>query len=219
AEQGTYYAVFDPVDVPEAIELEDGYEPFLQTLGNHTRRDMRRLRRRAAVAGMSFKFTLAVTTGAAERHALARDTHPEPYLPRHINAYDTFLAAQERGFHALLRSRSGELLSCLAGMISDRTAFVLYQLNQRRYARASLSLTNRSYAIEQLISQGVRELVLPGGGAGLLANAARLRRSGELALIRRSMAPILQSLLVTLLSPRSSISHAVRRLIGQWPPP
>lgn len=212
----TYYGVFLPVDVPEAIELTDDYEAFLGTLGNHTRRDMRRVRRRAADAGLTFEFGPAVTTGAAERHALARDTHPEPYQARQIAAYDTFLAAQDRGFHALLRSRSGELLSCLAGLISDRAAFVFYQINQRRYPRASLSLTNRAFAIEHLISRGITELVLPGGGAGLLARTGQLRRSGELALIRRSAVPMLKSAVVAALSPRSSVAHAVQRLTARF---
>lgn len=216
--RGSYFGVFFPADSAEAIELTDGYETFLRTLGNHTRRDMRRLRRRAESSGMTFEFCRGLPPGSPERHDLGRATHPNPYLPKRIDAYDTFLAAQTDGFHALLRSRAGELLSCCAGFISDRSAVVLYQLNHRGYLKASLSLTNRSYTIEHLIKQGVREFFLPGGGGGLLVHAGRIRKSGELALIRRAAVPILKSVAVTLLSPYSSVALAVRHLAGSWPP-
>lgn len=212
----SYFGVFFPAESPEAVELTDGYETFLRTLGNHTRRDMRRVRRRAESAGMRFEFARGLPPGSAERHDLGRATHPKPYLPERIDAYDTFLAAQHDGFHAQLRSHTGELLSCCAGFISDRSAIILYQLNHRRYPKTSLSLTNRSYTIEHLINLGVREFFLPGGGGGLLVHASRVRKSGELALIRRAALPILKSVAVTLLSPQSSVAYAVRRLAGSW---
>jgi hypothetical protein len=212
---GDYIGAFFPVDAAEAIELGETYEMFLGTLGRHTRRDMRRLRRRAGAAGLTFEFGRASALGIAERHALAGVTHPAPYRPKHIDAYDAFLAAQEQGFHAQLRSPTGELLSCCAGLISDRAAFVLYQLNHRRHLKESLSLTNRAFTIEQLIGRGVREFVLPGGGEGLLTRVAQVRRSGEVALIRRSAVPILKSLALTVLSPHSTLALAARRWAAQ----
>jgi len=207
-----YRGVFLPFDTPEALELPGDYETLLRGLGRHTRRDMRRVRRDAAAAGFIFEFREAARSRSAERHLLGFETHPKAYRPDQIDAYDTFLAAQERSFHALLRSRSGELLSCCAGFISQGAAFVLYQLNHRGYRSASLSLTNRSYTIEHLISLGIGEFVLPGGGSGILTHACQMRQDGELILIKRAALPILKSIAVTLLRPVSSVGLAVRYL-------
>lgn len=211
-----YQGVFVPCVAPEALELPAEYETLLGRLGRHTRRDMRRLRREARSAGFTFEFVEGMRCGAGERHRLGGETHPRRYRPQQIDAYDTFLAAQDRSFHALLRSRAGELVSCCAGFIADRASFLLYQLNHRGYRSASLSLTNRSFAIEHLIGQGIRELVLPGGGSGILTHACSIRQNGEVSLIRRSAAPMLKSMAVTLLSPQSSVAYAVRRLAKTW---
>ncbi len=211
-----YEGVFLPFDAPEALDLPGDYETLLRGLGRHTRRDMRRLRRNAAETGFIFEFREAARPGSAERHLLGLQTHPLRYRPQQIDAYDTFLAAQERSFHALLRSDSGELLSCCAGFISQGAAFVLYQLNHRGYRAASLSLTNRSYTIEHLIGLGLREFVLPGGGSGILTHACQMRQDGELVLIRRAAVPLLKSVAVTFMRPLSSVALAVRRLARSW---
>ncbi len=209
-----YQGVFLPSYAPEALELPDSYDAFLRGLGRHTRRDMRRVRRDAQKAGFVFQFCAAARSGALERHRLGYETHPRRYRPEQIDAYDAFLSVQEQGFHALLRSREGQLLSCCAGFIAEGTAYVLYQLNHRGYRSASLSLTNRSYTLEHLIALGVREFTLPGGGSGILIHAARLRQNGELILIRRSPGPMLKALGVTILRPQAAVGDAVRRLIA-----
>ena len=214
--QGRYQGVFLPFDTPEALDLPSDYESLLQSLGRHTRRDMRRVRRDAQHAGFVFEFRQPVHDGRAERHMLGLATHPRRYRPDQIDAYDRFLAAQESPFHALLRSASGELISCCAGFIGDGSAYVLYQLNHEHYRDQSLSLTNRTFAIEHLISLGIREFVLPGGGSGILIHSCRMRADGELVLIRRAVAPILKSLAVTSLRPQSSIALAVRHLVNSW---
>lgn len=211
-----YQGAFLPFDTPEALELPVDYETLLRGLGRHTRRDMRRVRRDAAAAGFRFEFREALRSGRSERHLLGLETHPQRYRPNQIDAYDSFLATQERSFHALLRSRTGELLSCCAGFISQGAAFVLYQLNHRRYRSASLSLTNRSYTIEHLIGLGLREFVLPGGGSGILTHACQMRPDGELILIKRAALPILKSVAVTLMRPESSVALAVRHLARRW---
>ena len=208
-----YYAAFFPCDAAEVIELPHTYEEFLATLGNHTRRDMRKLRRRNQTQGYVFDFSAATAAGLKERQALGRFGHPEPYAARHIAAYDTFLAAQKDSFHANLRSAGGDLLSCCAGFVSDGAAVVLYQLNHRNYPKAWLSLSNRSYTIERLIKDGVREFILPGGGSGLLAKACRMRQSGELVLIRRSPAAFIKAFAISVLRSESSVSLAIRRLL------
>jgi hypothetical protein len=213
---GRYQGVFLPFDTPEALELPSDYESLLRSLGRHTRRDMRRVRRDSQHAGFVFEFCQAAGSGAAERQRLGQATHPRRYRPEHIDAYDTFLAAQENPFHAVLRSRTGELISCCAGLIADGAAYVLYQLNHEGYRDSSLSLTNRSFTIEHLIRLGLREFVLPGGGSGILIHACRMREDGELVLIRRSAAAILKSAAVTLLRPQSSVAVAVRCLATRW---
>jgi hypothetical protein len=208
---GDYRGVFLPYEIREALELTDSYERFLSRLGNHTRRDMRRLRRDADKAGYAFTVSAAAGLSGERRH-LAAVGHPKPYSARQIDALDRFIAAQTGGFHADLRSASGALLSCCAGFISGPTAYVLYQLNHGSYRDASLSLTNRSFTIPHLIGIGARELVLPGGGGGLLAHFCRIRRGGELVLIRRSALASVKALAMTALRPASPVGRAVRRL-------
>ena len=207
-----YDAVFLPFSEPEAIEIPPSYDAFLTTLGRHTRRDMRRLRRTAQAVGFIFTFHKGRAPVPADRHALGRLAHPKPYSRHQIDAYDTFLDAQENAFYTTLRSASGELLSCCAGLISDGAAILLYQLNHRGHRKASLSLTNRSYTIEHLVREGVRELLLPGGGSGPLANVCKMRRSGELVLIRRSARAWAKAFAVTALRPDSAVALATREL-------
>jgi hypothetical protein len=211
-----YHGAFLPFDTPEALELPADYETLLRGLGRHTRRDMRRVRRDAAAAAFDFEFRESVRSGRSERHLLGLETHPRRYKPTQIDAYDTFLAAQERSFHALLRTRQGQLLSCCAGFIAQGAAFVLYQLNHRGYRSASLSLTNRSYTIEHLIGLGLKEFVLPGGGSGILTHACQMRQDGEFILIKRAALPILKSVAVMLMRPDSSVALAVRYLARNW---
>lgn len=209
---GAYCGVFFPRPLAETIELPRNYETFLRNLGNHTRRDMRRFRRKAEGAGVVFEFRMAVTAGAADRHALGHASRPKRFSGRLVDAYDTFIAAQDRGFHATLRAASGELLSCCGGFRSDNSTFLLYQLNHRAYPKAALSLTNRSYLIERLIEDGMRELILPGGIVGLLSPACQVRHGGELILIRRSPAAMAKALTISLARPSSLVGEALRRL-------
>jgi hypothetical protein len=207
-----YDAVFLPFTDPEAIEIADSYERFLSTLGRRTRRDMRRLRRTAQSAGFVFEFHKGLPPHSADRQALGRVAHPRPYSRQQIDAYDAFLAAQENAFYTTLRSASGELLSCCAGLLSDGAAVLLYQLNHRAYPKACLSLTNRSFTIERLIQERIQELLLPGGGSGLLMNFCRMRQSGELVLIKRSAAARAKARVIKLLRPDSAVALAAEQL-------
>jgi len=200
--------------IPEALDLGDGYERFLETLGRHTRRDMRRLRRLADDRDMSFTFEPAAQSGAGERHALGLANSPTPYRAWQIDAADRFVTAQETGFHALLRSSSGEMLSCCAGFITDGCAIVLYQLNHGAHRKASLSLTHRSFIIEHLIADRIRELVFPGGAAGLLADACRIREASEVVLIRRSMTAMIKGAAIAAARPTSRVGTAFRKIAG-----
>jgi hypothetical protein len=209
-----YGSAFFPLRIPEAIELGNSYEQFLHTLGPHTRRDMRRLRRKADDLGLTFACEPATQTGAGERYTLGDANHPRPYRARQIDRVDGFVAAQETGFHTLLRSSSGELLSCCAGFISDGCAIVLYQLNHGAYRKASLSLTHRSFIIELLIAGGTQELLFPGGAAGLLSTACRTRESGDLVLIRQSAAAMIKSAAIMAVRPKSCVGTAFRKIVS-----
>src|SRR5262249_19729695 len=132
-----YRGVLITQSIPEVLELTDDYPDFLKTLGNHTRRDMRRLERKAGSSGFIFEWRKIDFTGADERRRLGLANQPRPYRATYIDAADAFLAAQTTGFHADMRSATGELLSCCAGFVVDSTAIVIYQINHAGYPKAS----------------------------------------------------------------------------------
>jgi hypothetical protein len=172
------------------------------------------MRRQAANNGLTFTFEPFHREGAAERRTLGRMNRPKPYPARQVDITDRFLAAQETSFHAQLRARTGDLLSCCAGFISDGSAIILYQLNDRNYPNASLSLTHRSFIIQHLIEHGIAEGLLPGGAAGLLEAACRLREGGEVLLIRRSTSALIKSGLIAAVRPTSRVGMGFRKIVG-----
>jgi hypothetical protein len=213
-----YDGVFLPVEKPEAIELTDSYETFLATLGNHTRRDMRRLRRKAAAEGFTYELARVPLHLRHERRRLGQKAAPKRYKRPEVDAYDTFIAAQGHGFASQLRTASGTLLSYCSGLVSDGAAILCYQLNDGTLPRASLSLTHRSFLIEQLIATGVREFISPGGAVGLLERACRFRQGGELILVRQSAAALVKSLVIAAVRPYSTVGYAIREILGRRHP-
>jgi len=209
-----YDAAFVPIQKPEVIELTDCYESFLGTLGRHTRRDMRHLRRKALETGLRFEFRKATCEGFDERRSLGWHAAPKRYPRWEVDSYDTFIAAQDDSFAASLRHPSGRLVSFSTGLISNGAAILRYQLNHGAYPKASLSLTNRSFLIERLINAGIREFISPGGAVGLLARACRFRRGGELILIRRSASALAKALAIAAVRPSSSVGQAAHLILS-----
>ena len=209
-----YDAVFVPVLKPEVIELADSYDVFLGSLGRHTRRDMRHLQRKAEASGLTFDFGPAVLAGCDERRSLGWHAAPKRYPRWEVDSYDTFIAAQPQSFAASLRQPAGQLVSYCTGLVSDGAAMLRYQLNHAAFPKASLSLTNRSFLIERLIEEGIREFISPGGAVGLLARACRFRRGGELILIRRSATARAKAMAISALRPSTSVGQAARLVVS-----
>lgn len=205
-----YLAAFAREEDPEVLELAPDYESFLATLGKHTRRQMRQLRRKAARAGVRFVFGSVQPFGFGERLELGKRARPERFSAAQVIRYERFLSAQPRNYAAGLYSATGELLSYSSGLISESSAILRYQMNDRRYPKASLSLTMRAYLLEALIENGFSELIIPGGVAGVLQHFCRHRAGGELVLIRRNFSARCLAWAARIWSPSSSVAAASR---------
>ncbi len=58
-----------------------------------------------------------------------------------------------------VKNKNAEWIGLAGGWIEDDRAILVMQLNDRTRARESISLVLRSYLIEALIQQGIREII------------------------------------------------------------
>lgn len=140
------------------LALQPRYEDFLVRLGPRTRRNLRYYRRKMEQAGSRFRGTLPFADFAAASRALfpnAAYASSRPNLDRCL----AMIEAMSRPLMIGLQNSRGEWVSLAGGWYAGERAILLTQLNDRAYTRESISLVMRSYLIETLISEGIRELV------------------------------------------------------------
>ena len=76
------------------------------------------------------------------------------------------VASADRPLAVGLKHRSGEWLAVIGGVYRPDAGVLLFQLNNdRNFPRESLSVVLRSYLIETLIRQRMKELTIWGGTA------------------------------------------------------
>ncbi len=157
------------LDYHSRLALPASYEQFLHSLGPNTRRNLRRYRQRFHSHGNCFvanpslqEFTAAVYQIMDKSRIRARSEG--------VRRAIKMLNAAERPCIYLLRARNGEYLSALGGWYSgSHQVTALIQLNSDKMYTDSLSMVLRGYAIETLISQGVRELRFWAGASAPLS--------------------------------------------------
>ena len=152
------------------LGLPRTYDEFLAKIGPQLRRNLRRYRRRSETAGNEFSPDQPFPEFcAAARCLLANGAFTKSGSGRALERSLAMIEAMPSRLLIGLRRRNGEWLSLAGGWYVGDRAIINLQLNDRRFGRDSLSLVLRSYLIETLIKQGVRELVFWVGACGPLS--------------------------------------------------
>src|SRR5258707_3424655 len=157
------------------LELPPTYEEFLAKFRSHTRHNFCRYRRRSESAGNEFCPDLTFT----DFSAAAKTLFPKETYARHESNFRQCVAMIEAMPSQILvglRRSTGEWMSLAGGWCTGDRAVLNMQLNDRTYARESVSLVLRSYLIEGLINRGIRELVFWEGPSAPLNSSISPRR-------------------------------------------
>lgn len=212
-----FYCTLDAVaQSRELLRLGNDSELFLARLGRHTRRNIRRAERIADELGMRFLLRRDAPS-FADRDAvyrLASKNKPAPHTVKQLAAYEAHIRKKARRFESSLTLASGEMVSYSRGYIEDGVAYLLYQANDPVVPRINLSLLHRFKLIEQLIAEGVTEVIFPFGCAGLLGNACEVLPIEEWVIIQASPRGIFTAVLLVMCKPRSRMAKAVRHTLG-----
>jgi hypothetical protein len=157
----------------ERLALSETYETFLHRLSRYTRRNIRRARQHAAQEGCIFDFCEGVLPPASLDLVfdLCARNGPRPMPRELIVDWETALLKQRHHFHSTLAMRDGGVISFCRGFLWGDSAVLVYQLNGREHYGFSPSLLHRSYLVERLIQNGVREIIFADGCEGTLRNA------------------------------------------------
>jgi hypothetical protein len=146
------------------LPLTDTYEHFLGRLGSTTRHNFRYYRRRFEAAGHKVVECLSMDelrTAALELRLKSKFTAGSKLadFERNLN----MVAATNRPLAIGLRHHDGRWLSVLGGWYRPGGAVLCFQCNYDcEFVGDSLSTVLRAYLIEQLIQQGLKELVIWG---------------------------------------------------------
>ena len=150
------------------LQLPRTFSDFLAKLGARTRRNFRNFRRRSESAGnqfiqnLSFSEFSAAAGSLLPNAALARSKETQE---KHLAMIAAMPSRMLVGLRAPARSvvggenKSSEWIGLAGGWTVGDRAILVMQLNDRTRIRESISLVLRSYLIEALINQGIREIV------------------------------------------------------------
>ena len=156
---------FLDAEIPgDRMALKPTFDEFIDTLGKHTRRNVRACIRKTEAAGIEFVPSLSREEYQA---GLKRLNAEADFSADHLHlAKDERLLALHGGGERLgLRGPDGTLIAVLCGFRLGERFHLLTQLNDACFGRLSLSLVLRSYAIEHLIQSGYTELQFMGGSS------------------------------------------------------
>ena len=161
------------------------YDLFLEKLGPQTRRNMRYYRRRAEKEGWTFVSDI----GREEAFAAMTSLYPLRQAGRknwaELTGAERNLSEVPGAFFSGLRTATGEWISVLGGWVRGANMFILMQLNNATYPKASLSTVLRSYVIEKAIDSGIRHIKFIGGCEGSLKTYCRPERTCHLLVQKR----------------------------------
>ncbi len=150
------------VENHSVLQLPHRYDLFLDNLGKKTRRNFRYYRRRFEALGC---FVAEVPTSEFEHVA-------SELLKKAVVGADraganralAMLSASSRPIRIGLKHKNGEWLSILGGWYEFDRAMVFFQMNDDRdHPHSALSVVMRGYLIENLIAEGVPNLLFWAG--------------------------------------------------------
>lgn len=209
----TYFILPSHGILCDRIYLGECYETFLSWLGQHSRRNIRNVRRHAAQSGITHHVERAQDCPADALWGLGDRTHPVRFRPSTVAAIYRLIGEQGHGFHSILKLPSGEVLSCCSELIEGNTAFIIHQMNNRDHIKQNPSLTNRAFLIEHLIQTGITDLVFVRGCRGILHHACRPESGTTIWVIRRSLGSLLCGLVLLTQFPAADIPEKVRAFV------
>ena len=203
--------------VPRYLPLTASFESTLATLGDDTRRNLRRYRRRVE-RDFGAQFLAEVEVGRDEFLAMNRaSTHP---LDETIAAwqYDVMTDVRAPVFCGV-RAADGRWLSLLGGRRRPGIIEVDWQMNLAGLPRYSLSTAMRSFLLEYEISRGTRRLTFLGGTPHSMRHSFACVDAVDVVVLRRSVAAwLLRRLSRWIFPAKNFLGQALRDKSLHWTP-
>lgn len=200
----------------DLLSLSGTYEETLADLGRHTRRNIRSVQKTAASLGISFSLV------PREWHVPYRDirelaarTRPSPHPPGRIRKYERYVARTGGGFRSCLRDPGGTLISYCCGFMHEKTAYLIYQLNDADWHSLSPSLLHRAHLIEVLTATGVRDLIFVHGCRGVLQHACHPMSIDQTWFMRSDQSSRLLTKFVAAMTPVSGYRQLALQALRQ----
>jgi len=154
-----------PWKVHDHLPLTATYEQFLEGLGSTTRHNFRYYRRRFEASGNKFIERLSMDELRSAARSLRAKSKYTAQLP--MGDFEKSLdmvTVTRRPLAVGLKRHDGTWLSVLGGWYRPGGAVLRFQCNYHgEHDTDSLSTVLRAYLIEDLIQQGLKELVIWGG--------------------------------------------------------
>jgi hypothetical protein len=165
--------------------LEDTIEATLASLGNSTRRNLRRYRQRLE-KDLGAEFVPSVEMGPREAVELNRNsTNPIPDAEA-LWRYECLRATPNRLF-AGVRAADGRWLSVVAGRRHGDVTEIDWQMNLADLPQYSLSTVMRSYLLEHEVQLGMRKIIFLGGTPHAMRHSLVRSESGDVLMVRKSV--------------------------------
>lgn len=199
-----------PENVQHVLPLKNTFDAFLNTLGSHTRRNLRVYRRRIEQKGWRFVPQLSPAEVATAFEALERQQGRHKSSAHDLNCCRAALKAVRGSVHAGLCTATGEWGSLAAGWLRNNQYFMLVQLNDARHSRDSISIAMRSYLIESLIESGVQTINFVGGCSGLLGHSCTPQPCAHYLFEKRSALSMVREFIAPRLFRNSMVSRIAR---------
>jgi len=203
--------------VPRHLPLAGTFDSTLATLGDDTRRNLRRYRRRLE-RDFGARFVANVEMGRDEFLAMNRaSTHP---LDEAIAAWQYNVMAEVAGpVFCGVRAADGRWLSVLGGRRRPGLIEIDWQMNLAGLPRYSLSTAMRSFLLEHEISRGTKRLTFVGGTPHSMRHSFARVDAVDVIVQRRSVAAwLLRRLSRWIFPAKNFLGQALRDKGLRWTP-
>ncbi len=147
--------------VPRHLPLAETMDETLATMGRHTRRNLRRYRRRLE-ADFGARFVESVDIGLRDFLEMNQESMHPVADELAMWRYERFTCMPEMNCAGIL-AKDGRWLSLVGRLRCQGTTEIVWQMNRAGMPRYSLSTAMRFYLLQHEISLGVRKLEFEGG--------------------------------------------------------
>jgi len=201
-------------ELPRYLPLAETYEATLAVLGDNTRRNFRRYRRRL-VDDLGVEFVESVSMDREEFLEMnRRSSHPLP-----PSAAQWCLDSLSRTPHSVfcgLRAADGRWLSLLGGRRRGSILDVDWQLNLAGMDRYSLSTVMRAFLLEHEVARGTRKLHFEGGTPHAMRHSFVPENVVDIVVQRSSTEWLLRKLSSRIFPATNFLGQALRDETMQW---